>query len=427
MPRRLPVAPLAAPSRPRLPLASEVRPRDAVRPVYAVWELTLACDLACRHCGSRAGRARPDELTTQEALDLVEQLAALGLRECTVIGGEAYLRDDWAQIVGALVEAGIRTTMTSGGRGITAQLARELADAGLDSVSISIDGLEATHDHLRGVDGSHSQALAALDHLGAAGVAVSVNTQICVPTARELEALLEIIARKKIFAWQIQLTVAMGRAADEPDLLLQPYQMIEVMPMVHRLWQRGRELGIRLWPGSNIGYFGPYEHKLRFDNRDRHTSGCGAGRDSIGIQANGDIKGCPSLPSIPYVGGNVRRDRLVEIWERAAPLRFGRDRTVAELWGHCASCYYADACRAGCTWTGHVLLGKRGNNPYCHHRALELLARGRRERIEPELPAPGEPFDHGRFRLVEEDWPAELLAQARTIAATHEGWLDPAD
>jgi radical SAM superfamily enzyme YgiQ (UPF0313 family) len=94
-PRRLPLAPLAAPARRHLPLAGEARPTDrARRPVYAVWEITLACDLACRHCGSRAGRARPDELSTAECLDLVGQLAALGVREVTLIGGEAYLTQE---------------------------------------------------------------------------------------------------------------------------------------------------------------------------------------------------------------------------------------------------------------------------------------------------------------------------------------------
>ncbi|MCA9627572.1 MAG: radical SAM protein, partial [Myxococcales bacterium] len=67
----------------------------APHPVYCVWELTLACDLGCRHCGSRAKDARAGELTTEECLDVVAQLEELGVREVTLIGGEAYLRDDW--------------------------------------------------------------------------------------------------------------------------------------------------------------------------------------------------------------------------------------------------------------------------------------------------------------------------------------------
>src|SRR4051794_32451702 len=113
----LPIAPVAAPGRRRLPLAEHARPVDAKhRPIYAVWEITLACDLACRHCGSRAGRERPDELTTAEALDLVEQIADLGTKEVTIIGGEAYLRSDWLDIVRACRKRGMDITMTSGGR-----------------------------------------------------------------------------------------------------------------------------------------------------------------------------------------------------------------------------------------------------------------------------------------------------------------------
>jgi hypothetical protein len=87
-------------------------------------------------------------------------------------------------------------------------------------------------------------------------------------------------------------------------------------------------------------------------------------------------------------------------------MRYTRDRTVADLWGFCATCYYADECRAGCTWTSEVTFGRPGNNPFCHHRALELRARGIRERMVRVEEAPGVPFDKGRFELVEEPWPA---------------------
>src|SRR5436190_18476118 len=129
-PRRLPGAPRAAPALRHLPLLPEARDIDrAVRPIYAVWELTLQCDLACHHCGSRAGRARPDELTTGECLDLVRQMKELGVLEVTVIGGEAYLRDDWIEIIRAIRRAGMRCSMTTGGRGLTEERAQAAAAA----------------------------------------------------------------------------------------------------------------------------------------------------------------------------------------------------------------------------------------------------------------------------------------------------------
>jgi radical SAM protein with 4Fe4S-binding SPASM domain len=408
----------------RLPLAEDTRPRDLCQPVYAVWEVTLRCDLFCHHCGSRSGKGRPDELTTAEALDLVAQMADLGVLELTLIGGEAYLRDDWTEIVRAAHAAGIRCSMTTGGRGVTAAVARAAREAGLESASVSVDGLADVHDALRGLRGSYDAALAAIANFRAAGVPVGANTQVSRPGLRQMPDLFERLIAAGIHGWQVQLTVAMGRAADTPEVLIEPYQMLEVLPMLARLKARADAAGVRLWPGNNIGYFGPYEARLRGKYPGGHGVSCGAGRTTLGIEANGDIKGCPSLPTSEYVGGNVREHRLRDIWERSSPLRYTRDRTVEDLWGPCRTCYYADECRGGCTWTAHSLLGRPGNNPYCHHRALELLRQGLRERVVQVEAAPGHPFDHGRFEIVVEPFPEATLSRAQDLARTGEGWLD---
>ena len=197
-PRHLPLAPTALPAKRKLPLAETVRPIDEkVRPIYAVWEITLACDLACRHCGSRAGKDRPDELTTEECIDLVDQMADLGVREVSVIGGEAYLREDWVDIIRHIRKRGMMALMTSGGRGLTPERAKQAADAGLQSVSISIDGREATHDRLRGVQGSYKSALEAIRNLRAVGIKVSVNTQINRLTMPDLADVLELLGEQK--------------------------------------------------------------------------------------------------------------------------------------------------------------------------------------------------------------------------------------
>ena len=418
--RRLP---LAVPARRHLPLSPHARPADRTRPRYAVWEVTLRCDLACHHCSSRAGRARPDELTTAEALDLVDQMADLGVLEVTLIGGEAYLRDDWTDIVRAIRRRGMECTMVTGGRGLTPERARAAKDAGIQSVSVSIDGLEDTHDALRGVKGSHASALAGLSNLAREGVQVSANTQIGRKNRRELLPLFDLLRATDVHSWQLQLTVAGGRVADQPDLLLEPYHLIEVMPQVMRVKERADAADVRIWPGNNLGYYGPFESALRGSFPAGRKRSCGAGRFILGIESNGAIKGCPSLPSAEYVGGNVRDDRLRDVWERSEPLRFTRERTTDELWGYCKGCYYAEDCLGGCSWTAHSLLGKRGNNPYCHHRALDLLSRGQRERVARVEAAAGTPFDHGRFEVILEDWPAEELARARAVAAGAEDWL----
>ena len=402
--RDLPIADVVASQKKRLPLAAEARTVDRrAKPILAVWEITLACDLACRHCGSRAGRARPDELSTDECFALVDQLAELGVLEVVLIGGEAYLRDDFTDVVRRIAERGMQPLMTTGGRGVTEAVAKAAADAGLVSASVSIDGLEASHDRLRALPGSWNSALAAMAHLRDAGVRVSTNTQINRLSMPDLPELLERIAESGAHSWQLQITVAMGRAADEPEVLLQPYDLLELFPMLDRLTDRCRELDVLLWPGNNVGYFGPYETKLRGTMPRGHMVSCGAGRWGIGIEADGTIKGCPSLATAQWAGGNVREHDLRDIWERAVPMRYTRDRTVDDLWGFCRTCYYADHCRAGCTWTAESLLGRPGNNPMCHHRALELARDGKRERLVQIASAPGMPFDQARFELVLEE------------------------
>ncbi len=375
--------------------------RSALTPVHAVWELTLACDLKCQHCGSRAGKRRSEELTTDECLDLVRQLARMGTREVTLIGGEAYLRRDWLEIIREIRKQGMDCTLQSGGLHLTEDRIKLAVEAGLQALGISIDGLEAVHDRLRGVKGSFKAAFNALECVKKYGITASVNTQITSLVIPQLRQLMNRFIAAGAKNWQVQLTVAMGRAADHPELLLQPYELLELMPLLAELYEEGADRGLLLQPGNNIGYFGPYEALWRGSGDDSiHWTSCNAGENTLGIEADGTIKGCPSLPTSAYAGGNIRELSLHNIWWKTDELSVNRGRTSEDLWGFCRTCYYADVCKAGCTWTTHVLFGRAGNNPYCHHRVLELSRQGLRERIAQVEKAPGVPFDHGRFELV---------------------------
>jgi radical SAM protein with 4Fe4S-binding SPASM domain len=398
---------MSLPNVKRLPLFAP----GEFRPVYVVWEITLRCDQHCRFCGTRAGKRHPSELSRDEALDVVAQLAELGTREIAVHGGEAYLREDWLEIVRAIREHGMDCTMVTGGRGFDAERARDAKAAGITAVSISVDGTESTHDALRGLKGSHAAALDAFRFLSDAGVPVGSNTQINRKNFRELPEILEIIAERRAYGWQVQLMVPMGRAAEAEDLWLQPYDILEIMPIIAAVRKRADELGVLLWPGNNVGYFGPYEHLLRSDRtRIGFSSGCGGGIRILGVEANGDIKACSAMGSEGFVGGNVRQKSVREIWETAPELKFTRDFALEKLWGFCRDCYYAEACKGGCLWTGATLLGKPGNNPYCHHRALELLRQNKREQLVLVRGAPGRGRDTARFALDLVDAPPDWVA-----------------
>ncbi|HYC89539.1 MAG TPA: GDL motif peptide-associated radical SAM/SPASM maturase [Thermoanaerobaculia bacterium] len=383
-------------------------------PVHVVWEITLACNLKCAHCGSRAGKVRPDELSTTECFEVVDQLARLGTREITLIGGEAYLRRDWTDIIARITSHGMLASMQTGGRALTAERVRAAKAAGLGTCGVSVDGLEELHDEIRGVKGSFRSAMQALELLREHGIPSGCNTQIGSRTMPQLRGILHEIAARGARGWQIQLTVAMGNAVDNDHLLLQPYELGELMPLLGEIYDEARSLGVGMQAGNNIGYFGPYEHKWRLGNGEKHFSGCAAGQAVLGIEADGAIKGCPSLPTAQFTGGNVRDMTIEDIWTYSREIRFSRDRQVHELWGRCRDCYYAEVCRGGCTWTSTVLFGRPGNNPYCHYRVDTLAKQGLRERIVKTEEAPGTPFDQGRFALITE--PLDGGDGPRTIA-----------
>lgn len=388
------------------------------RTTYAVWEITLKCNLACSHCGSRAGDSRVDELSTEEALDLARQLADVGINEVTLIGGEAYLRKDWLDIAREINRCGMVCTMTTGGYGISRRTAQKMKDNGIARVSVSIDGMRETHDDLRGIEGSWDRCWETLEHFRAVGLQYGVNTQINRLSAPELPLLWSRMKSADVSAWQIQLTVPMGNAAERNEILMQPAELNDLYEMLGVLVTRSNAEGIPVLPGNNIGYYGPYELLLRGGGRgtmgESIWQGCQAGLGVLGIEADGAIKGCPSLPTSVYTGGNIRRQNLREI-VNARELTFnlggGTPEGLSHLWGFCQACEYADLCRGGCSWTAHVFFDRRGNNPYCHHRALKMASRGLRERVRLVRSAEGLPFDNGVFELLEEaldsPWPAD--------------------
>ena len=204
--------------------------------------------------------------------------------------------------------------------------------AGLQGVGVSLDGLAPLHDELRGVPGAHARALDALRRIKAAGIDASVNTQIGARTLADLPALMDEIVDAGATHWQTQLTVAMGNAVDHAELLLQPHALLELMPALADLYRRGLQRGLLLAVGNNIGYFGPHEHLWRGLGDERtHWSGCGAGRLTMGIEADGTIKGCPSLATVGFAGGNVRDAGLAELWNTAPALHFGRLRDLDDM------------------------------------------------------------------------------------------------
>ena len=191
-------------------------------------------------------------------------------------------------------------------------------------------------------------------------------------------------------------------------MLFQPYDLLDFLPRLNRLKERGFSKGLLIMPGNNLGYFGPEERLLRSPRKDLndHWAGCQAGRFVMGVESDGAIKGCPSLQTKSYVGGHYQAQHesgsshLEAIWNQSSQLKFTRNRTREDLWGYCASCPLADTCLGGCSFTAHGFFGRAGNNPMCHFRAIQFKKQGLRERLVRVDKAIGQPFDNALFEIV---------------------------
>jgi radical SAM protein with 4Fe4S-binding SPASM domain len=384
-------------------------PKLPVRPtVEAVWEITLRCNLRCIHCGSRAGDARKRELSTEEALDVVDQLAEVGVTVVVLIGGEAYLRRDWEIIARAVVEAGMSCGMTTGGWGLTREMAHRMAATGMTTVSVSVDGLQATHDDLRGRRGSWRRAMDALSNLADAGFRPNANTQLNRRSIPELPAIYLNLLDAGIKGWQVQFTGPMGRAADEPELLVQPFELPVAHDVLARVAARAWADGIIVAPGFNVGYFGPHERVIRGGGAPyAFWQGPDQGLRTLGIESDGTVKPDATLPTAAYAAGNLLDARLADLLEEPI-MSYAALLTPQRLSGFCATCSFADLCLGGDPWMAHLLTGAIGNNPFCDYRARSLAAQGRRERVVIVSPAPGDPYDMADCTTVVEQCRAPL-------------------
>jgi radical SAM protein with 4Fe4S-binding SPASM domain len=332
-------------------------------PRTCVWELTLACDAACVHCGSAAGAPRPAELTTTEALALCDALADLGVPQVTLSGGEPLVRPDWAELATRLVARGVRVELISNGLALDAAAAERIAASGIRSVTLSVDGVGPVHDALRGVRGAFDRVVGAAAHVRRAGLPVGAATQLNTRNIDRLEELERALVQAGFLGWQLQLTMPHGRCAEHRALVVPPAAVAGIVRFI--LAARARHL-LPLYAADNIGWMLPVEPLIRSPRRppDAFFAGCQAGLAVLGLTSDGTVRGCLSLPPA-FDEGNVRERSLAEIWRDESRFAFNRRFRVEDLRGACASCAFARVCRGGCRSLAWAVTGAVSENPYC--------------------------------------------------------------
>ena len=339
--------------------------RPADHPAHCVWELTLACNLRCRHCGSFAGPPREVELDAQQALDAADQLVEVGCERVTLMGGEPLLRRDWAALAQRLAQGGVVVEVVSNGLLIDAEKAKEIKDSGVNSVSLSIDGTAPVHDTLRAREGSFARTLEAVGHLRAAGLPVGAVSQINRLNLNNLKLLHPMLVGAGVQGWQVQLSEPIGRFKDEADWALTPADLPDVERVLLDIIDKNT-----LWTyaADNIGYMSRDEPRLRATHAGPNCFlGCRAGLNVLGLASDGAVRGCLSLPE-EFNESNTRTRRLAELWADPTAFPYNRSPGGKALTGFCGQCPFGPVCRAGCTSLAWTTTGSLGDNPFCLFR-----------------------------------------------------------
>jgi len=341
------------------------------RPVV-FWNLTDRCNLACSHCYSSSGPGRETdgELSTAEALALIDDLAAMGVPLILFSGGEPLLREDIWELARHATEKGIKTALSTNGTLISADVARKIKESGIEYAGISLDGAEAaTHDRFRNAPGAFERSIAAFSHCRDAGVRCGVRVTLTTENCGELEALIdrakEIGASRFCLYW----LVPTGRGSEAyRRLQLGPDAVTDALALLYR---KAGETDAGEMEFLTVDAPQDCIHLLESMERDRSpdleearslvaslNGGCSAGDRVANIDPQGNVYPCQFARSADFLVGNVRDRPFSELWADLSNPVLARFREKpAPLTGRCGQCRHRDLCGGGCRVRAYAASG----------------------------------------------------------------------
>jgi len=318
-------------------------------PRILAWETTAACNLKCKHCrGSSTADSADGELTTEESKKLLEQIRETGTPIIILSGGEPLMREDIFEIARYGTDLGFRMTLATNGVPVTEEIARKIKDAGIQRVSISLDGREQTHDAFRMISGCFARSMKGIENLKKAGVEFQINTTVSRFNVHEMEDVHNFAKEVGAVAHHFFFLVPTGRGAELSEFEITPEEYEIALEWLYDL---SKKTDLQIRPTCAPHYFRimrqhakregieitPQTHGLN-----AMTKGCLGGISFGFISSVGEVNPCGYLP---VSAGNVRKQSFKSIWENAKV--FNDLRNYAAYKGKCGACEYKTVC-GGC-------------------------------------------------------------------------------
>jgi len=300
-------------------------------------ELTLKCNEHCFHCGSSCGGNLPDGLPLEKYKSLLGEVKEnFGTKALiAVTGGEPLLYPDFFELMEYTQELGFKWGMTSNGTLITKEVAHHLKEAGMKSISLSIDGLPETHDRYRGLKDAYKLGMEGIQNLiDEDCFNIMVTTVVNHENIDELDALFDVFDGMDINEWRLTGIEPIGRAEKVPDMLLTADDNRRIMEFIKE--KREKRIPVTYSCTHFLGL--EYEAEVR----DWYFL-CNAGIYVAGVLVNGDVTACIDIPrNEKTIQGNINSESFTKLWKE----RFEIYRTpLSERNEKCAACPEAKWCR----------------------------------------------------------------------------------
>lgn len=337
--------------------------RFAKGPVDVTWEVTNECNLRCKHCFlPDTSKPLPDELSNEEAYALIDNLVEAGAKCILFSGGEPLLRPDLPEIAQYASRWLTMWLQTNGW--FLEENAEMLKGLGFEQIQVSLDGATAeTHDYFRG-KGSHERAICGIQRCVKLGFrSVGIGTVVSQMNLAEIPRMIEMALELGVTAFETLTFMPMGRGEQLSHLVLTPEQR---MNLYRYLAEKQQELRRELFVSSEEPYM-YIENKALLDACANPSSravgiGCGAGLVGCAVKPNGRVFPCVG---VPVEIGDLRRERLKDIWQTSSVLKALRNRR--DIKGKCGRCEYKFVC-AGCRGLAYAMTGDvMGEEPTCWH------------------------------------------------------------
>lgn len=322
------------------------------------WNTTNACNLACRHCYRDAGARAEEELTTDEGLRLIDEIAAAGFKIMIFSGGEPLMREDIHSLIKHAAKVGLRPVMGTNGTLIDREEAARLKDSGVAAVGISLDSVDpARHDLFRGVEGAWQRAVDGMAACREAGLSFQVHTTVVDWNYDEIEQITDFAVDAGAVAHHVFFLVPTGRGA---DMEAESLRAGRYERLLERIMEKQKQVSIELKP-TCAPQFMRIARQMGVNTR--FSRGCLAGTAYCIISPVGNVQPCAYLD---ISAGNVRERPFHEIW-RDNPV-FNRLRTL-DYQGGCGVCQYRKIC-GGCRARAMYYHGDfMAEEPWCLYRS----------------------------------------------------------